>query len=352
MVENFKVPKTSPEIAWQVFGEYLAGGPKQFVRQTALTLGETNPAFLDGHLRAAVGISVVDPFSAQQILAGSFFRYECASRELSLQGRSVPSMGVATATRQLEEIRRITEAHIEAGSELDAITRSRVMTLERDDPAVGEIVRTLLEKRSVLQRTENIDAFIEGAHGTHVKFQYVDPADSSESPDSPEIQPSPIPAVRRSIVREALLENVLDPEVFVSSSLSRAEENYPRMVQKIRTMQGIQPGVYMQMASLTIYCIMQEFADRGLTLPVMEDLPIRHPDPKIQDALDRQDPQADVLVREYGVGILEEIGKTNPNLAWGVDAVLNGLTNLGPEEFVAGFYGFVHQYTTIKTSLS
>lgn len=88
MSELFEVPKTSPEIENQVYQEFKAD-MMGFVLQSASRMEEDQPIFLDANLAGAVTIVLTEaPTPATMILAGSFFRYECAKRELQLRGES------------------------------------------------------------------------------------------------------------------------------------------------------------------------------------------------------------------------------------------------------------------------
>lgn len=341
------LPKTSFQVAKGTLQEY-ADSPVKFLREVAVSLQNENPVFLDASLRGAVSFAVVGEVSdAQQLLSGSFYRYECTAREIKQQGGQVPFIGQGAIRRTFEEVAMLTEGVIQAGGDLEATIRQRIMRIERDDPEIGHIVRKLL----------CTDAFIEGVHATHLKFIFLDHNESEQTNPLPQpTQSSILPVVRRSIVRSALLEIVLDPDEFAMQVFDHAQKYIPSIVNRVgSTAVAAQDysDIYLLFASFTINGIMQEFYQRGKTFPaIRKEAPTVHPDPAINRAMEEEPEEANKLLREYNLSILDEIKNANPHLYWGLDALLNSLFRMtGPEAIIA-LNGIVNPYSSLKVGLN
>lgn len=341
------LPKTSPRVARDTFQEY-GDGPAQFLRSVATSLQDENPVFLDANLRGAINFSVAGyQIDARQLLSGSFYRYECTAREIKKQGGKVPFIGQGAIGRSFSEVAMLTEGVHRAGGNVEAAIRQRVMRVRRDDPGIGNVLMQLL----------SWDAFIEGAHTTHLNFIFLDESESEETNTLPEpTQHSVVPVVRRSIVRSALLETILDPDEFVRRVFDDTQKVIPSIVAKVA---GIAyssddySDIYGLFSSFTINGIIQEFSQRGEPSPtILEDDPYVHPDPAINKAMEENPEEAGRLIKGYNLSILDEIEKTNPHLYWGMGALLEPLFRMtGPEATIA-INGIVNPYSSLKTGLS
>lgn len=341
------LPKTSPEVATSIIEEYEAN-PADFLRRTVVSLEDENPIFLDGSLRGAVYFTILGyQDDVQQILSGSFYRYECTAREVKNQGNKVPFIGEGSIRRSLSEIRMLTEGLRRAGGDMEAAIRQRVMRIERDDPEIGGILRQMLSR----------DTFIEGAHTTHLNFTFLDQRESEQIlPLSEPAQPSVLPVVRRSIIRSALLEIILDPQRFASGVFDQAYKFIPELVDRlIRTVDsmGNYSNIYALFASFTINSIMQELSHRAEILPpILEEDPPIHPDPVINKAMKEDPEEANRLLREYNLSILAEIKNTNLHLAWGIGALSEPVSKMTGPEVTVALNGVVNPYSSLKVGMS
>lgn len=364
MNEIFIVPRTSPEIAQQVYRE-VAEDPQAFIRRESQILETENPPYLDGNLRGAVAVSIKgnDFFAAQRIIAGAFFRYECTRRELDRKGAKIPWIGSKTAQRVADEIKR---SILRLSSPLIIVTatpedplaraeRLRITILKEEDPAIGEIVAELAQKPNLEREVNDIPAFIEGVHSTHLKLTLWESENfNSESKDSEDQPDSRIPRIRRSIVRTGLREIVLDPQQFADQTLNRLSDYSPSMVIKIRRVSEnlTNPLAYLLPASLTAFCIMEEYEARGMTLPIIARNQIIHPDPEVNRAIQKgeEDERVGALGGQALILTLSEIETTNWHFNWGISALLIPFSELGEEQAFAALYGIFHQYNTLGNS--
>lgn len=341
------LPKTSFEVATSTIKEY-ADDPAGFLRRVAVSLQDENPLFLDASLRGAVFFAVAGyRDDAQQLLSGSFYRYECSAREIKKQGGKVPFIGEGAIRRTLSELAMLREGVHKAGGDAEATLRHRVMRIERDDPEIGNIVRNLL----------SMGAFIEGVHNTHLKFVFLAESEVEQTNPLPEpTQSSILPVVRRSIVRSALLETILDPEEFATQVFDHAGIYIPGIVSQVRRTaygSGDYSDIYELLASFTINGIMQEFSQRGEAFPTIkeEDHPT-HPDPAINKAMEEDPEEASRLIREYNLFILDEIKNTNPHIYWGIDVLLNPLSEMTGPEMIIAIDGIVNPYSSLRVGMS
>lgn len=340
------LPKTSPEVARDTFQEYV-DAPDQFLRSLATSLEDENPVFLDANLRGAVNFSVAGYHGdAQQLLSGSLYRYECTVREIKKQGGKVPFIGQGAIGRSFSEVAMLTEGVHRAGGDAEAAIRQRVMRVERDDPEIGNVLKQFL----------SWDAFIEGVHTTHLNFILLDENESEETNTFPEsTQPSVLPVVRRSIVRSALLDIVLDPDEFATQAFDDAQKVIPSIVARVA---GIAyssddySDIYRLFSSFTINGVMQEFSQRGESFPTILEDSHTHPDPAINIAMEEDPNEANRLIRKYNLSILDEIKNSNPHLFWGIDALLNPLSRSTNPGIFAAINGVVNPYSSLKAGLS
>lgn len=351
-----EIPLTSREAAQQTYQEYAAD-PKHFIRSIVTQLEQDDPSYLDGELAGAVTVALREhPESAQRILGGSFFRYACSDRETRRKGQKLPSLSTSFE-KTLEEVAWLTEGVHKAGTGIGAVARQMAMRLERNDPEIGKIIRGLVELPIATFRIEGIDAFVQGVHNTHLHLMFLD-TDAVLSPVVFEPRPSPLPLVRRSIVRTGLLETVLDPKNFVAKTIEEVNKYAPGMVQRImRAIATSLPStdLYLQLAGFELFCFMKEFQQRRELFPAisMEDR-ISHPDPEIDRMIKSGDDSEELSRRfaDYSAAILQEIKNTNPHLAWGISNFLNPLTGMERSRFTAAVDGIVNQYSTLKAKLT
>lgn len=366
MVENFEVPKTSPEVAQQVYRE-VAVDSKAFLRKESQILEKDNPPYLDGTLVATVAVSIRgnDFFAGQQIMAGAFFRYECTRRELEKKGTKIPWIGRKTSLRVVDEVEKtilrpfssLIVVTATPEDPLVRVTRLRTTILRNEDPAIGEIVTKLAKKPNIVREINDIPAFIEGVHGAHLRLVLLEPEEfSSEIESNENPPPSNVPRIRRSIVRAGLREIVLDPHGFIDQTLNRLSDHSPSMAGRIRRASEFNSNslAYLLPASLTVFCIMEEYEAGGLTLPVIARNQIKHPDPEVNQAIHEgeMDKRIAGLSRQAVILTLSEIEKTNRDFNWGIIALLGPYSKLGEEETFAAIYGVFHQYNSLKTGVS
>lgn len=156
MPESFTVPQTSPEVKSQVYGEFLDSMPR-FVVQTASQLEKDQPTFLDANLTGAINIALTEHHApATMMLAGSFFRFECARRELQLRGARLPLIGIKTFTDSLHYFRELRDLTTQIGV-TDVMLRRMAIQLSNEDPIVGQFVTKLLELPLEVQRGQYMD---------------------------------------------------------------------------------------------------------------------------------------------------------------------------------------------------
>lgn len=353
---HIEIPLTSEEVAQQTYQEYIAN-PNQFIRGMIPQLERDNPQFLDGALSGAVTVALEEhPFSAQRILGGIFFRYACSDREMRKRGEKLPNLQ-CSFQRTSEEVARLTEGALKAGSGIGAIARQMVMRMERDDPELGKIIRNLVELPIAVFRIENIDAFVQGVHKTHLNLSFLDTEAVLPEPTEPAPQPSPLPLVRRSIVRAGLLEMVLDPINFTVETMLEVGKRAPGIVSRVRRIVSgdlPNPDIYLLAASFELFCFMKEFQHRGEQFPIIREEKINHPDSEIDKIIqtDEDDARFGEMLAEYRTRIFQEIESTNPNLYWGIERLLFPLPRMGEELLVPAVNGIINQYSTLKTSLS
>lgn len=344
------LPRTSAETAWHTFQDCVSD-PNGFLRRTAVSLNCENPVFLDASLYGAANVSIkIDPRDAQQILAGSFFRYECTAREIKKQGGKIPFIGEKTIQKSAKEVASLTRGLILSQSDPNAALRQRVMRIEREDPEVGNILKQIPLK--------DADPFIEGAHSTHLTFVFLNPnfpeqADKLTEPTASSV----LPLVRRSIIRSALLETILDQDSFIKQTITDAAQHFPRMAERV--IMTARPAekysdIYLLFASFTINGIMQELYQKESTFPIIKEININtHPDPVVNRALNIRSAEAGRLIRNYNLSILGEIENTNPHLYWGLSALMYPLAKLNSPALNATMLnGIVNPYSSLKTGLS
>lgn len=226
--------------------------------------------------------------------------------------------------------------------------------LTNEDPAIGELVSKLLELPLEVQRSQAMDAFIQGIHTTHVNLHNIDSTTNSELPTPPTTS-NEVPEVKRSLVRQVLLRLIPNPALFVEDTLAYLEDYVPGMAIRIRRV-GVED--YKLLASFTAFCIIGEVQQRGSELSVIEIEDIKHPNPRIAEILSRINPtrqemsELQELLSSFNQGILQEIKITNPHLYWGIATFLNSLGELSGQRLSAGVNGAIHQYNAIKASLS
>ncbi|MDO8618997.1 MAG: hypothetical protein Q7R49_03595 [Candidatus Daviesbacteria bacterium] len=360
MSERFIVPKTSPEIAQQVYLE-VAEDTNAFIRREAQVLETENPFYLGAILRGATMVSVLeDCFPAQQIMAGTFFRYECTRRELERVGSRIPPIGILTIQKKAQEVKQSLSPSplliITSSPETPTarLTRLRIARINKDDPIIGEVIKKLTRKPYLAQEVDDVYSFIEGVHGAHLDLALLEPAEPLVEPDLPETQAFVIPQVRGAIARAALLETILDPAAFVDQTSNRLSDYAPGMANKIS--RG--PSRYQLLANLTSFCLMEEFQRRGRKFPTIGRTEIKHPDPEIARLLelDQDELLTELLLRQFNKSILNEIAGTNPKLSWVFESYLNPLQELidldDGEEYADAINGIVNAYTTIKAGLA
>ena len=352
MSERFEVPKTSPEIANQVYQEFR-NNMTGFTFELSPQIEEEQPVFLDANLEGGVAIMLAEnPLPATLILAGSFFRYECSRRELQLRGEKLPFIGRETFVKSLEPVRELKDLTVQFGRS-DAMLRRMAVQLTNEDPAIGAIVNKLLESPLEVQRSQGMDAFIQGVHTAHTNLANID---YSTPPLDPSVsETSKIPPVRRSLVRQALFRVINNPEGFTDAVMDFLGESITDMAARIHY---VGEKDYKLLSAFTSFCIIGEIQERGSRLRVIQARNLSHPDPRIAELLHKKYPTADErreieqLLRSFNIGILDEIGNTNPHLHWGVTAFLNPLSELDPgRRLSAGMNGIVHQYNTLKAIL-
>ena len=157
MSEYFKVPETSKEIADQVY-QQLRNNMGGFALDVAPKIEKEQPVFLDANLQGAVTVMLHEnPLPAVLILTGSFFRYECATRELQLRGQKLPFIGRETFIKSLEPVRELRDLTVQFGRS-DVMLRRIAVQLANEDPAIGELVNKLLELPLDVQRDQAMDA--------------------------------------------------------------------------------------------------------------------------------------------------------------------------------------------------
>lgn len=365
---RIEIPLTSREIALQTYHEY-ASDPHQFIRGMIPRLEQDQPSYLDGLLAGSAMVALQqNPDAAQKILGGNLFRFACTDRQVRQQGEKLPDLAVSFP-RTLDEVRRLTEGLLQAGSTIEVLTRQRSMRIERDDPEIGVIIRQLVGQASAFG-IENTDAFVEGAHNTHLNLRFLDTDAILPKPTIVEPQTITLPMVSRSIARAGLLETILDPDQFVNKTIDEVDKYAPGMVNRIlKTAQDApSPEHYLLPASFVIFCFLREFHQRQRQFPViLEQDQIKHPDPEIVKLMEAEETRERLaklglesavdnskrlgeLFAEYRESIFKEIEDTNPHLSWGIDKLLTPLVALGSHQVFAGVNGVVNQYSTIKTA--
>lgn len=365
---RIEIPLTSREIALQTYHGYTSN-PHQFIRGMIPQLEQDQLSYLDGLLAGSAMVALQqNPDAAQKILGGNLFRLTCTDRQVKQQGKKLPDLA-ASFPRTLDEVRRLTEGLLQAGSTIEVLTRQRLMRMERDDPEVGVIIRQLVEQSTDFG-IENIDAFVEGAHDTHLNLRFLDTDAALPKPAIVEPKPSSLPVVNRSIARAGLLETILDPDQFVYKTIDEVDKYAPGMVNRILKASQVAPSpeYYLLPASFVIFCFLKEFQQRQRTFPIiLEQDQIKHPDPEIAKLMEAEETREKLaklglvlavdnskrlgeLFAKYRESILEEIKSTNPHLSWGIDKLLTPLVSLGSDQVFAGVNGVVNQYSTIKTA--
>lgn len=365
---RIEIPLTSREIALQTYHEYISD-PHQFIRGMIPQLEQDQPIYLDGLLAGSAMVALQqNPDAAQKILGGNLSRLACTDRQARQQGEKLPDLATSFP-RTLDEVRRLTEGLLQAGSTIEVLTRQRLMRIERDDPEVGIIIRQLVEQSTDLG-IENIDAFVEGAHNTHLNLRFLDTDDVLPKLAIVEPKPSSLPVVNRSTARAGLLEAILDPDQFIYRTIGQVDKHAPGMVNRIlKAAQGApSPKYYLLPASFVIFCFLREFQQRQRTFPViLEQDQIKHSDPEIAKLMEVEETRKRLaklglvssvdnskrlgeLFAKYRESILEEIKSTNPHLSWGIDKLLIPLVSLRSDQVFAGVNGVVNQYSTLKTA--
>lgn len=362
IMPHIEVPKTSREVAGQVYQEYIVN-PSKFIRETASLLEQKDPHYLDAVLESAVDIALISYYlnhphdysgRALERLGGNFFRYTCSAREVQTRGQELPELGNLVEPASLQSSAFMSDKKLRSAAGRIAVS------IERDDPEVGNIVRQYAELPMSRFRLESADEFIRGVNECHRRLQSTDLQSVQPAPVDINPEPSPLPVVRRSIVRTGLLEMILDPHHIATMS-ERESLSLPALLnQRSRSWQDDERALisYQLTSDFAIYCLEQEFKERQKQFPVIQELGEMYPDPTVETLLHSFDEgeldvtleERDRMLKRYRDAILEEIKMTNPHLSWGINRLL--MAEMGPKYLFAAVEGIVSTYTAIREQLS
>lgn len=357
MAERVDLPKTSKEVAEATYQE-LKADTSGFIRQVASSLESENQVLLDRNLQAAAWTAMAEhPFSAQQFLAGGFYKYTCLARELGGIGKQPPYISAETLKKTGDEIIELTIGAMDARSNDDVVARQMAMSIDRDDPEIGQVINRLLAQPRATLRIDNTYTFIQGVHTMLLTLKNIRPEETAaEEPTPIPTAESIVPRVRRPIVRSAMLEVILDQRKFIESTLDDLSKFAPRLVSKLREAKEFgmpDPDIHELFASFEMHCLMEEFSQRDLTFPKIGREHVGKKQREVMKTLESgRTGIAHELLTVLQGSILEEIETTNPDLYWGIDTFFDPLTLPGDLKAVAALTGVVVPYDAIKAALS
>lgn len=351
MSGRFEVPQTSEEVGNQVYHQFISNMGK-FASELVPQVEQEQPEFLDGNLQGAIAIMLAEEtLPAVMMLSGSFFRYECARREMEAKGETLPYIGKETFVRSTETFRELRDLVVQFGRS-DAMLRRIAVQLSNEDPFMGELVNKMLEQPIEVQRQQAMDAFIQGIHTTHTQLGNID---STRAPEPEVIETNQIPMINRTLVRQVLLDVLYDPEGFTKEVLDFLEDSIPVMASRIKS---IGEKDYELLAAFTSSCIIREIQDRDLPLGIRGGVNLSHPNPRLAKLMTKKYPTIDDkkeiidLLEFHTNEAFEEIRSTNPHFHWGVMPFLNAYMELdSARRFDAGRSAVVQQYDTLKSIL-
>lgn len=358
MSERIHIPKTSAEVANQVFLEATTN-TQAFIRTVSSRLEEKNPHLLEGMLFYAAGVSMIKNTSlASQILAGSFFRYDCLVKELAKTNQVpffIPPETLANSGKSFFEL---TINANRAGVNHETRTRQMIMKLEMDDKFVGESLKGALLVPPMTAEMEKAEAFIHAAYVTQLALEKTPANTSIEKAPEIIIAETKIPVVRKSVVIPAILEAIIDREGFIEKTEKALAMRSPDLLKSLneacKSPSFLHPELTRLFANFELHCLMEEYKQRGRRFPHIRQRHIGIEDPQVASALKLKNYQkAAQLASERFLDIFREIRDTNPHLYWGAHAFLSPLYEEETEDREkAACSALINVYKHLKTALN